>query len=239
MALATAAHHSSQRVSSASTQTEYVAPLPVTEYVAPALSSSTVFDAAPAPVTYHVAPAPADSYATPATVNAYVAPAPVTTRFTLSVDTTAFVKSQFSITAVEASASQVVDSFPCVNESALHVYNLVHQEQITAEQESVERVQQHTIEQIVHVPSPQIHQQMMGNVQVIPRQLFPERLEEQIVDILVPPFVEEIAEVVQFIPLERFLQRTVEQIVGAPVPQVVEEQLVAEETIQNPRKILK
>ena len=34
MALATAAHHSSKRVSSASTQTEYVAAAPVTEYVA-------------------------------------------------------------------------------------------------------------------------------------------------------------------------------------------------------------
>ena len=53
MALATAAHHSSLRVSSASTQTEYVAgPAPVTEYVAPA---PAVFDAAPAPVTYHEA----------------------------------------------------------------------------------------------------------------------------------------------------------------------------------------
>ena len=53
MALATAAHHSSSRVSSASTQTEYVAgPAPVTEYVAPA---PAVFDAALAPVTFHEA----------------------------------------------------------------------------------------------------------------------------------------------------------------------------------------
>ena len=53
LALAAAAHHSSLRVSSASTQTEYVAgPAPVTEYVAPA---PAVFDAAPAPVTYHEA----------------------------------------------------------------------------------------------------------------------------------------------------------------------------------------
>ena len=53
MALATAAHHSSQRVSCASTQTEYVAgPAPVTEYVAPA---PAVFDAATVPVTYHEA----------------------------------------------------------------------------------------------------------------------------------------------------------------------------------------
>ena len=50
---ATAAHHSFLRVSSASTQSEYVAgPAPVSEYVAPA---PAVFDAASAPVTYHEA----------------------------------------------------------------------------------------------------------------------------------------------------------------------------------------
>ena len=75
MALATAAHHSSQRVSRV---TEYVAPAPSSSYAAPApvieyvTPTPTVCDASPAPVTYHVTPAPSDSYATPATVNAYV-----------------------------------------------------------------------------------------------------------------------------------------------------------------------
>ena len=69
-------------------------------------------------------------------------------------------------------------------------------EQIVAEQE---RVQQHTAEQIVHVPIPQIQEQI-GNS-------FPERVEEQILDILVPPTVEEIAEMVQTIQ-ERFQQST-------------------------------
>ena len=55
MALATAAHHSSQRVSSAFTQTEYVAPAPVTECVVPAPSSSS---AAPAPVIEYTASPP-------------------------------------------------------------------------------------------------------------------------------------------------------------------------------------
>ena len=81
------------------------------------------------------------------------------------------------------------------------MYNEVHQEQmIAAEQESVECVRQHTVEQIVHVPVPQIQEQIVGSVQVIPRELFPERMEEQIVDILVPPIVEEMAEVVRIIP---------------------------------------
>ena len=95
----------------------------------------------------------------------------------------------------------------------------------------LERVQR-TAEQIVHVPVPQIQEQLEVRVQVIPRELFPERIEEQIVDIPVPSIVEEIAEVVQFIPQERLQQRTLEQIVGVPVPQVVEEQLDAEETTQ-------
>ena len=57
-------------------------------------------------------------------------------------------------------------------------------EQIVAEQESV---QQHTAEQIVHVPTPQIWEQIEEIVQV----------EEQIVNIPDPPIVEEIVDVVQ------------------------------------------
>ena len=127
MALAAAAHHSSQRVSSASTQTENVAPTP---------SSSC---AAPAPVTYrgtctcrlqcnasdceHICGA------------CTIAPPSAATRLTFSLDTTGFVNPQFSVLAVEASASQVVGSLPSVDESASPVYNQVHQEQIAAEQE--------------------------------------------------------------------------------------------------------
>ena len=46
------------------------------------------------------------------------------------------------------------------------------------EPESVERVQQHTVEQLVHLPVPQIQEQIVESVQVIPRELFPERVEE-------------------------------------------------------------
>ena len=159
----------------------------------------------------------------------YIAPPSSATRFTLSVDTTGFVNPQFSILAVEAFASQVVGSFPFVDESAQPVCNRVHQEQIVSEQESVECVQQHTVGQIVHVTIPQIQEQIVESVQVIPRELFPEQIEEQILDIPVPPIVEEIAAVVQIIPQERLQQSTAEQNVVVLVPQVVEEQLAAEE----------
>ena len=66
------------------------------------------------------------------------------------------------------------------------------QEQIFAEQE---RVQQHTAEQIVHVPVCHIQEQIVESIQVTSRELFPEQFVEQIVDIPVPPKVEERAEV--------------------------------------------
>ena len=199
LALATAAHHSSPRVSSASARTECVA--------------------GPAPVTYHEAPATVDFYATPAIVNAYVAPALVTeyiappsaaTRFNLNLDTTGFVNTQFSILLWRPLPHKSLVLFLSVDETASPVYNQVFQEQIAAEQESVERVQQHTVEQIVHVPIPQIQEQIEESVQVIPRELLSERIEEQIVDNRVPPIVEEIAEVVHTILQERFQQTTVE-----------------------------
>ena len=82
-------------------------------------------------------------------------------------DITGFVNPQISISAVEAATSQVVDPFPS----------------------GVERVQQHTVEQIVHVPTPRIQKQIVESCQVISRELFLERIEVQIVDIPVPPIV--------------------------------------------------
>ena len=74
-----------------------------------------------------------------------------------------------------------------------------------AEQESVERVQQHTVEQFIHVPIPQ--ELIVESIQVIPRELFPERIEEQIVDI--PCFFDGNRGSGAIIPQERFQQRTV------------------------------
>ena len=104
----------------------YAAPAPVIEYVAPA---PAVTYAALAPVFEYVAPTPAVTFAAPAPVIEYVAPAPVfeyiapAPAVTLSVpgqqlrpgvnlDVTGLVYPQFSCTAVESSASQVVGSLP-------------------------------------------------------------------------------------------------------------------------------
>ena len=43
---------------------------------------------------------------------------------------------------------------------------------------------------------PQIQNQIVGNVQVLPRELFPERVDERIVDFPVPPMVKVIRDVV-------------------------------------------
>ena len=56
--------------------------------------------------------------------------------------------------------------------SASPVYNQVHQEQISAEQEKFERVQQHTVDQIVHVPIPQSQELNMEGVKDIPQERF-------------------------------------------------------------------
>ena len=60
------------------------------------------------------------------------------------------------------------------------MYNQVHQEQISAEQDKFERVQQHTVEQIVHVPIPQIQELNMEGVKDIPQERFPQQTVEQI-----------------------------------------------------------
>ena len=65
-----------------------------------------------------------------------------------------------------------------VDESASPVYNQVHQEQISAEQDKFERVQQHTVEQIVHVPQSQ--ELNMEGVKDIPQERFPQQTVEQI-----------------------------------------------------------
>ena len=70
--------------------------------------------------------------------------------------------------------------FPSVDVSASPVYNQVRQEQISAEQDKFERVQQHTVEQIVHVPIPQSQELNMEGVKDIPEERFPQQTVEQI-----------------------------------------------------------
>ena len=133
----------------------YAAPAPVVDYVAPA---PAVTCAAPAPVIEYVAPAPAVTYAAPAPVIEYVAPAPVmeyialapavthaepslqlrpaysaaTVATGVNLDVTGFVSPQFSRTAVEGSASQVVVPLPPSEEFTEPVCNQVHRERFSA-----------------------------------------------------------------------------------------------------------
>ena len=60
------------------------------------------------------------------------------------------------------------------------MYNQVHQEQISAEQDKFERVQQHTVEQTLHVPIPQSQELNVEGVKDIPQERFPQQTVEQI-----------------------------------------------------------
>ena len=105
----------------------------------------------------------------PAHVIQYVAPAPLSSicGLTNSQFSCGLVIPQFSTFAAEASASQVVGLFPAVNESVSPVFEQVYQEQIGADPGSFERTQQRTVENIVHVPIPQIQVQFMEGVKQI------------------------------------------------------------------------
>ena len=172
MAVISAQHHSAQRCCSIVTQTDdYVTAsatffnmsdgddsdepaAPVTEYVAPALD---VTYAAPAPVIEYV---PDDTCAAPAPVIKHVTFAPDDTNIApasprVNRDIRGLENPQFSIFAVQASASEVVDSCPPVGESALPVYKQVHREQIAAEQfvESAKEVTQERLPERIEVPN--------------------------------------------------------------------------------------
>ena len=121
-------------------------------------------------------PAPSSPCAAPAPVIEYVAPAFVSDGFG---------NLQFSSKAVEASASQVVGSFLAVDKSASPVYIHFHQEQVVADPECVERVQQRT----VHVPILQIQEQFVESAKEIPQERLSERIEEQIEDVPIPESV--------------------------------------------------
>ena len=153
MALGSAVHHSHLRVANMATQTDFV---PAATYAATASPAATyaatltlfpvIEHVVPALVATHAAPAPVFEYLAPAPVIEYNAPALAMTRavpsqqlpraYTMTTVTTDvnfdMVNPQFPITAVEASAPQVVGSLPLLEEFASHMYNRVHQEQIVA-----------------------------------------------------------------------------------------------------------
>ena len=109
----------------------------------------------------------------------YIAPAPfvpsqpslpaytmATVTTDVSLDLTGLANPQCPIIAVEATAPQVVGSPPSLDESAAPICNQARQEQIAAEQD---RVQQHTVEKIVHVPVPLTQEQIVEAVEVFPQ----------------------------------------------------------------------
>ena len=179
------------------------------------------------------APAPVIEYVSSALVIEYVAPAPAVTLavpseqlllvYTTStiatdvnLDITGLVSPQFSSTAVEVFAPQVVVSLPPFEEFIARVYNQVHQEQNVAGEMTLNTVQ----EQVT--------------VQEIPQVSIVVRIQEQIADItgLVNPqfsFSAVEASAPQVVgslpPFEEF---------DAPVcSKIHQEQIFAEETTQN------
>ena len=134
MALARATHHAVQRhqctqtVTLAATNAATLAPSPVFNLVVPAL---VVTHDARAPVFEYLAPAPVIEYIAPATAMTYAVPSqqlpPAVTMTTVTADVnfdiTGLVNQQFSITAVEAPAPQVVGSLPSLEEFDAPMYN--------------------------------------------------------------------------------------------------------------------
>ena len=173
MNLATVQHHSHMKSAVVDVCVQVGSPLaPVTEYVAPApavtfAALAPVFEyVAPAPAVTFVAPAPVIEYVAPAPVFEYIAPAPAVTlsvpsqqlRPGVNLDVTGLVYPQFSCTAVDGSALQVVGSLPLGNVFAAPVFNQVHQEQL-AGGEAFSRVAHslppEELTEPVHSPVPQ------------------------------------------------------------------------------------
>ena len=130
------------RVTSVATQTDDE--LPAAPFVATASPAAT-FAATPA----NAAPAPVFEYVAPAPVMEKIAPAPAvillvpseqlppvfstaTVATDVNLDITSLVSQQFSSTAVETSAPQVIGSHPPFEVFTEPVYNQVRQEQIVA-----------------------------------------------------------------------------------------------------------
>ena len=106
-----------------------------------------------------------------------------------------------------------------------------------AQESSPERVSESNVERMVATP-PQIMEDIVEVIQLVPQERIQERIVEEIIDVPVPQWIEEMIEVVKLIPQERVENRTAEQIVDVPVPQIQEElveviQLVPHERIST------
>ena len=138
-------------------QVTYSALAPVIEYVTP---SPVVEFIAPAPSVTHVTPSEQFSLSPEETAEVVQ----VMPQETVEVVQIGFVHPPGSMT-VKSSASHVVGSLLLLEEFATPV----HQEQIACEQ-------------IVHVPIPQVREQIVEGVKEISQELFPEQTVEQIID---------------------------------------------------------
>ena len=79
---------------------------------------------------------------------------------------------------------------------------------------------------ITSVPVPQIQEQNVDLIKVIPQEQMSKRILEQFVGVPVPQIMEETVEVAKLIAQERIQQRTLEKTVNVPVLQI-QEQIVA------------
>ena len=211
---------------------EHVPPnFPVTvEVVSVAPHEQVQQQTTPVPLIEHVtssvnefiAPAPPVTFSTPSQQFPVYAVAAVTTG--ASLDTTSFVHSPCLVTDVEASASHVVGSLPPLGEFTAPV----HQERTVAKQK---RVQQHTAEEIIHVPIPQIQEQIVEGVKEIPPERSPEQTVKQIKNATPIPVVEDVTPEPGFsctstVPV-------VEYVAPPPVIAPSPEELSALESVQN------
>ena len=213
-AVACASHHSHMRVTSVATQTDdevFAASFAATA------SPAVTYAATRASIATHVAPAPVFEHVTPAPVIENIALAVIfgapsqqlllvyiTSNVTTDVnlDVTGLVNPQFSSTAAEGSAPQVVGSHPPFEEFTAPVYNQVNQEQIVAGE---------TTPNIVEIP--EVQEQVI--VQEIPQVPTVDWTPEQIV------------ETIGVLPQERVLQHAALQILHVPVPQTQEQSAVS------------
>ena len=75
------------------------------------------------------------------------------------------------------------------------------------------------MEPIIDVLVPQVVEEILETIRIIPQERVQQRTVEQVIDVRVPQVVEQVVEVVKIIPQERIQQRTVEQIQEIPVIQ--------------------
>ena len=217
MQMATVSHHSWHRAgrADASTQTmthtdaatcaATASPAPVFEYVPPA------------PVIENIAPAPAVTFDAPSQQLPPVF-STATVATDVNLDITGLMSLQFSSTAVEASAPQVVVSLPPFEEFTEPVYNHVHQEQIVTGEITLNIVEH-----------PAVQEQL--TVQEIPQVSVVERIQElcSFTGLMNPQISTvslEASQVVGSLP-------PVEEFAEPVCNQVHQEQIVAGEMTQN------